>query len=63
MHARRVPAEVVRALAEEARRVERTMDFVVTSVLRFWYEDMMAADEAKKKRRLRGAGVGGTRVG
>lgn len=63
VHARRVPVEVVRALEEEGRRARRTLDNVVTQVLVYWYEDMLAAEEKRKRELLRAAGVDGVRVG
>lgn len=63
VHARRVPAEVVAAIEAEGKRTRRTQDAVITAILTFWYEDLLAADEAKKKAALRAAGIDGVRVG
>lgn len=62
VHARRVPVAVIQALHKEAMRTERTLDYVITQILVYWYEDGLKVEEGKKKAALRAAGLDGVRV-
>lgn len=46
----KVSVEVGQMLHAEALRTRRTVQFIVSSVLTFWYEDCRKEEEARKKR-------------